>query len=1621
MKIRVLENTRARAGMRLGWLSGARRRSGVALLASLLLTVPAVDGAVEATRSQADLATLGATATAFRLADESAANNVKVTWTTTPGAERYDVSRAGGDVGAPELVGSVHGDTLDDYSLAVGTTYEYTVRAVDASGAVLGESVAATAATYAPPAGLESYDNTRPSSLQLREDLEANGVYYRYEFAYDDQGLARVVEKTSPDGYTFSGDDVVLDRSTDPSLQSAKLESVKVVKHPGSGDFVLVAHYENADDYSLAHLFIAVATPGDDFAVRYNERPLGHDSRDITFFADGDTAYVLSATNTNQDLNVYRLTADWTGVEELTSTLFTGQRREAPAMVKVGGTYYLFSSEAAGWYPSQPKYASASSVDGPWTELREIGNTATYGAQSGGIVRIGQSYAMMANRWGANWKHPEPTNSQRMLPISFNAGWASYDFFETVDYDDERGIVTPVQHGRIVSVDKPVSASSLSTDAPGEDVTFAASKANDGLDSNVDNYFKSGATPFTWEVDLRGAFRLDRVNLTTKLVNGSETAYDYAVEGSLDHKTYVSLGDASGNTSVGFTTHEITTDSPIRYVRVSVDSVTNVQNGNGAAWARGFSEVTVYGTPTDTPAPDTVATPTADVTAGTYYEPKVVTLQSATPGASIYVTTDGSTPSTQQGTLYTAPVEISETTTLKAVAVKDGLVDSAVLSVDYVIGSAGSPVSLAEPIYAATYVGGIPDLPERVLVTTATGATREADVSWDLSDLIFDQHYRTFAVAGSVEGVLTVTAWVETVPESILYYVDSGMAAIESPSYEGVQSLVSDRLRNAKADQPFSGTGWGYDASQVGGTRGGTATDKDETGLWAAGNGASSRRIAYQLPLDGPGTYTLTAGFREWWAGPRQMRVEVLPAAGCGDASVITENVTVSLEPGADNRSRMVSGTFTTMAACSVEARVSLAGGSEAPVVGWLAVAAGAVDVDTTPLVVAAPVSDPPAGTYGSARTVSLTSATAGAAIYYTTDGSAPSKANGTRYDEPFIVDQTTTVRSVAIRNGTSSTVTSAAYRIEPVPTDGYDSVPVGRTWYDTDGNPLQAHGGGFLEKDGWYYWVGENKSHNSALFRAVSLYRSQDLKNWEFVKDILTQETAGVCAAGTYDGESCKVERPKLVYNEASDTYVLWGHWENAESYAASHLIVATSPTIDGDYAVVRNFRPGVGEVATDESDPTYGGSDGKWGYGSRDFTVFKDPDSSDAYLVSAQDHLSMRVYKLTGDYTDVDWENSYPLFEDQRREAPALVKVGDHFAVVTSSQSGWYPNQAMYSVTSDISDPDGWSDLGPVGNNTTFYSQPTNIMTIDGEDGQRQYIYMGDRWNPNALGSSTYVWLPIEIGGANSTELTMSFHPGWGFDADTGTVEVPTDELVSQGRPVTATQLDPGYPPSAANDGVAYNLNSSGDNTNYYLPPGMPFSWAVDLEESRDLSRVDLSFRSYNGSETYSEYTVWGSDDGQTWERLVSRLDNTTVGFTSDPLVGTYRHVRVDVAKVVNDHNGNEAAWAAGLVEVQVYARAARAPGVDLDVIAEARCLAGRAAVAVRATNTDGGPVDVRISTPWGAKDFTAVGEGRVAYQTFLSRTPAIGGGVATVAGTASDGRTEEYQVPYGPIACG
>lgn len=115
--------------------------------------------------------------------------------------------------------------------------------------------------------------------------------------------------------------------------------------------------------------------------------------------------------------------------------------------------------------------------------------------------------------------------------------------------------------------------------------------------------------------------------------------------------------------------------------------------------------------------PSQVAVPTPSSGAGTYNTSQNVSLSTATTGAAIYYTTDGSDPKTSSTrVLYSTSINICETTTIKAYAVKDNMSDSAVVSFTYIIDL------LAEQVAAptASQAPGTYDAAVGVSLSTAT-------------------------------------------------------------------------------------------------------------------------------------------------------------------------------------------------------------------------------------------------------------------------------------------------------------------------------------------------------------------------------------------------------------------------------------------------------------------------------------------------------------------------------------------------------------------------------------------------------------------------------------------------------------------------------------------------------------------------------------------------------------------------------------------------------------------------------------------------------------------------------------------------------------------------------------
>lgn len=97
----------------------------------------------------------------------------------------------------------------------------------------------------------------------------------------------------------------------------------------------------------------------------------------------------------------------------------------------------------------------------------------------------------------------------------------------------------------------------------------------------------------------------------------------------------------------------------------------------------------------------TVATPTFPLAPGTYSASQSVTITDSTPGAAIYYTTNGSTPTTSS-TQYTGSLSLSGAVTINAIAVATNYSNSAVTSTTYNFTPDFSVPSTLPPVTVAT-------------------------------------------------------------------------------------------------------------------------------------------------------------------------------------------------------------------------------------------------------------------------------------------------------------------------------------------------------------------------------------------------------------------------------------------------------------------------------------------------------------------------------------------------------------------------------------------------------------------------------------------------------------------------------------------------------------------------------------------------------------------------------------------------------------------------------------------------------------------------------------------------------------------------------------------------------
>ncbi len=276
--------------------------------------------------------------------------------------------------------------------------------------------------------------------------IKVGGYYYWFgENRNSDDTFNAVSVYRSTDLLNWEFRNNVLTRSSASELASAKIERPKVVYNASTGKYVMWMHKENGSDYAEARAAVAVSDTVDgNYTYQGSFRPFGsYMSRDITLYQEGSAAYMISAADENRDLMIYRLTSDYLNVESVVGNFWNDASREAPALFKRGGTYFMLTSGTSGWNPNQSKYATASSISGPWTGWTNVGDGTTYNSQPAYVLQLGSSYLYMGDRWAGAWGASVNNSEYVWLPITFPSSTSmSLSWSPTITVDAAAGTIT---------------------------------------------------------------------------------------------------------------------------------------------------------------------------------------------------------------------------------------------------------------------------------------------------------------------------------------------------------------------------------------------------------------------------------------------------------------------------------------------------------------------------------------------------------------------------------------------------------------------------------------------------------------------------------------------------------------------------------------------------------------------------------------------------------------------------------------------------------------------------------------------------------------------------------------------------------------------------------------------------------------------------------------------------------------------------------------------------------------------------------------------------------------------------------------------------------------------------
>ena len=214
------------------------------------------------------------------------------------------------------------------------------------------------------------------------------------------------------------------------------------------------------------------------------------------------------------------------------------------------------------------------------------------------------------------------------------------------------------------------------------------------------NYTTNGTVPsstvgtvYSSPVSISVTSTLQAIAYETGYSNSSVTSGVYTINGACATPTFtpaagtfttstsVTISTTTGGATIRYTTNGTTPSSTLGTVYSSAVSLTSTATLQAIAYETGYSNSAVASGNYTIQC----ATPTFNPAAGTFTTSTSVTISTATSGASIRYTTNGTTPSSTVGTVYSSAVSITATATLQAIAYETGLSNSAVASGNYTI------------------------------------------------------------------------------------------------------------------------------------------------------------------------------------------------------------------------------------------------------------------------------------------------------------------------------------------------------------------------------------------------------------------------------------------------------------------------------------------------------------------------------------------------------------------------------------------------------------------------------------------------------------------------------------------------------------------------------------------------------------------------------------------------------------------------------------------------------------------------------------------------------------------------------------------------------------------------